>query len=118
MCREELSIHGPHHPEPVFTLSSDGQRVETSARYSLRNQSAQQMESTKAPKDATMLSKLYDNEANRFAVAFRTYLASWGYLVLSPNRMRYGWRDSSPKDTGITPRGEHLAVARFHLKNY
>ncbi|MGB2986903.1 MAG: AAA family ATPase, partial [Phycisphaerae bacterium] len=70
-----------------------------------------------APRDATMLSKLYESETNRQAVLFRQYLSSWGYYALSPEAMRYGWRGSPTGLGALVPHGDNLATALYHLKN-
>ena len=43
---------------------------------------------TTSPQDATMLSRIYDMEANRRANLFKNYLESWTYFSFNPEALR------------------------------
>jgi len=73
---------------------------------------------TLAPRGATMLSKLYELDTNRRAIAFRKYLTSWVYYSLSPLAMREGWRSGSAHLGAMSPDGRDLASTLFRLKNF
>lgn len=72
---------------------------------------------TLAPRDSTMLSKLYELDTNRRAIAFRRYLAGWSDFALSPLAMRMLWRESPSDSVGLSSYGNTLPQALFHLKN-
>jgi hypothetical protein len=63
----------------------------------------------------TMLSLLYDRQANRHALAFRDYLASWQGYDLCPRCMRDDRIDQQA--TQLAPDGANLASVLFNLKN-
>jgi predicted ATPase len=69
---------------------------------------------TTAPRDATMLSHLYDEQANAAAMRFRFYLMSWQYHALSVAAMR-GF-EHWPNVTGLFADGSNLASAIYQLK--
>src|SRR5262249_23479107 len=49
---------------------------------------------TLAPKNATMLSKVYELATNPRAILFRNYLRNWRYFSLSPLAIRTGWDET------------------------
>lgn len=73
---------------------------------------------TLSPQDATMLSKLYELDTNRRAILFRRFLSGWNYYALNPEAMRLGMQTPSTLLTPLDPRGDRLANAIFHLKNF
>lgn len=73
---------------------------------------------TLSPRGATMLSKLYELDTNRRAIAFRRYLTSWVYYSLSPLAMREGWRSGSAHLGAMSQDGRDLASTLFGLKNF
>jgi predicted ATPase len=71
---------------------------------------------TLAPKDATMLSKLFELDSNRRAILFRGFLRQWAYYSISPLAIRTG--SSSPASTAwLDSDARQLSNAIFHLKN-
>ena len=69
---------------------------------------------TTAPRDATMLNRLYDLETNARSNAFKRYLASWQYFALSADAVRGS--QHNPSDPTLHPNGSNLASAIYHLK--
>jgi predicted ATPase len=69
---------------------------------------------TEAPRDATMLNRLYDTETNRLANLFKNYLKSWGYYDLSPASLRSS--NHKPNEIFLTPDGNNLSSVIYRLK--
>lgn len=111
VSHESLVVKGPGFAD-ITLLENDGHEAHMLHEGSDEGYTAK----TLAPSDATMLSKLYELETNRRAIAFRRYLSSWLYFALSPDAMRFRWREVSPGLTPLLPRGDNLAVLLFHLK--
>lgn len=109
---ESLDVTGPDI-EKMVLLSNDGHEAQLRHEESADGYTA----TTLAPKDATMLSKLYELETNRRAIHFRRYLSSWLYFSLSPKSMRFGWRDAPATATGMSVDGSNLATILYQLKN-
>ena len=70
---------------------------------------------TSAPRDATMLQRLYDSETNSRANHFKRYLSNWICYDLSPTAMRES--DYKPNDPILLTDGSNLASVIYLLKN-
>lgn len=118
VVEERLTMNSPRHPN-VILLESDGREAQMLDEEQFLTEGARQTVKTLAPRDATMLSKLYELEANRRMVLFRKYLSSWYYSALSPEHARFGWlnRELPRFGAGLLPRGDDLALVLFKLKN-
>ncbi len=114
--REQLTVDGPGFRD-VTLLRSDGREAEMLHEEEYARSGSIQTAKTLAPRDATMLSKLYELETNRRAVAFRNYLSSGLYFALSPAAIRLGWRGSTPGPAVLSPLGNNLALVLYQLKN-
>ncbi len=112
VSHEYLVVKGPGFND-VALLESDGHEAHMLHEGSDERYTAK----TLAPSDATMLSKLYELETNRRAIAFRRYMSSWLYFALSPDAIRYGWRRSPSGLGALSPRGDDLAAVLFRLKS-
>ena len=89
----------------------DGVRLLHETRF-LRED--EQYACTAAPRDTTMLHRLYDLETNPRANCFKTYLSSWAYYALSPDSLR-GF-EHRPNQVVLNSNGSNLASAIYHLK--
>ncbi|MCX7425049.1 MAG: ATP-binding protein [Planctomycetia bacterium] len=69
---------------------------------------------TTAPRDATMLHRLYDLKTNNRANHFKNYLMSWRYYSLSPAALR--GPDRRPNETVLNSDGSNLIAVLYHLK--
>lgn len=116
VAREQLTVKAAGWNN-VTLLWSDGHEAQMLHEEDFVRRTETRVK-TLAPRDATMLSKLYEVETNRRAVLFRRYLKTWSLFALSPDRMRYGWVNSKEAYTGLDSRGGNLAVALYQLKNY
>ncbi len=110
---EELDVSGPDIGKMVL-LSNDGHEAQLRHEESADAYTA----TTLAPKNATMLSKLYELETNRRAIHFRRYLSSWLYFSLSPKSMRFGWRDVPANAPAMFVDGSNLATVLYQLKTF
>ena len=109
--QEELVVSAPGFANTAL-LRNDGREAHMLHEESKEGYAVK----TLAPRDATMLSKLYELETNRRAIAFRRYLLSWLYFALSPEAMRTGWQTASSVGA-LSARGDELAAYLFRLKN-
>ncbi|MCI0640860.1 MAG: AAA family ATPase [Gemmataceae bacterium] len=84
-----------------------------------------------SPKNATMLSKIYELPTNQRALLFRTFLRNWRYYSISPLLIRFGSTGNPLSSaasqlgashirwwTACDPQGESLSQCIFQLKNY
>ncbi len=69
---------------------------------------------TSAPRDTTMLHRLYDRETNRRANHFKQYLSRWQYYSFSQNALRQ--LDHTPNTFILNPDGSNLASVIWNLK--
>lgn len=69
---------------------------------------------TSAPRDATMLQRLYDLKSNPRANQFKRYLASWQYYSLSAEAMRNSVHQAN--NYILNPDGSNLASVVYQLK--
>jgi len=71
---------------------------------------------THAPRESTMLFRLYDLQTNHLANAFKKYLGSWCYYNLNPFAMR-GPAPANPANYVLSIDGSNLASVLFMLNN-
>ena len=66
------------------------------------------------PRDATMLSRLYDSTAHPRAECFKRYLSRWQHYAITPP----GWRETGyqPHQFVLSSDGSNLASVIYHLK--
>ena len=69
---------------------------------------------TSAPRDTTMLQRLYDLETNLRANHFKRYLGNWSYYDLSPTTMRGSAH--KPNEVFLSVDGSNLASVLYWLK--
>ena len=70
---------------------------------------------TSAPRDATMMQRLYDSETNARANIFKRYLGNWICYDLSPTAMKGA--DYKPNEVFLNSDGSNLASVIYLLKN-
>jgi predicted ATPase len=109
---EQLVIDGPGFQNTTL-LQSNGREAHMLHEDSSEGYTAK----TLAPADATMLSKLYELDTNRRAIAFRRYLSSWYYFALNPAAMRFGWSRAPSLGAGLDVHGDNLATVLYRVKN-
>ena len=121
---EQLGVSGgPFGASGVTLLKNDGGQVRLLNEKSyLQGQPPDTCyQDTNPSSHGTMLSNLYDQQANRYAIAFRDYLIRWRYYDLNPERLRYGQSNSSAltldSEFVLNPDGSNLAAVLFNLKN-
>jgi len=71
---------------------------------------------TSAATDTTMLNRLYDVQHNKYANAFKKYVASWLYYDFDPASLRSNEANSS--GLILNQDGSNLSYVLFKLKNY
>ncbi len=69
---------------------------------------------TSAPRDATMLQRLYDLQTNPRASCFKKYLMFWQHYTLSLHMLRQ--YQHTPNLVALNPNGSNLASVVYHLK--
>lgn len=118
VVEERLTVQSPGHTNVVL-LESDGREAQILDDEQSPVLGEPRRGKILAPRDATMLAKLYELETNRRTTLFRKYLSSWSYFVLSPEHARFGWLDPeiARRGAGLVPRGDDLALVLFNLKN-
>lgn len=112
VAEERLVIDGPGFGSMTL-LENDGHEAQMLHEGSDEGYTPK----TRAPADATMLSKLYELDTNRRAISFRQYLSSWSYFSLSPEAMRWGWSGEPSMHAGLVGRGDNLATVLYSTKN-
>jgi len=95
----------------LFENTRDGVRLLHEGRH-LRGETA--YAETSAPRDATMLNRLYDLEANARMNCFKTYLAQWTYYDFSTLALRKA--DHYPGHRVLMTDGSNLSSVVFQLK--
>ena len=113
--REKLAVSGGRFHEECL-LDNNGAEVTLLHEEQVGGSGEAHRPRTPAPQDATMLSNLNKLETNRRAILFRQFLRAWASFTLSPNHMRYGWRQPG-QSPALAYLGENLATGLFHLKN-
>ena len=101
----------------VVLLENDGREALLTHEQQVTESESPHRPRTLAPKNATMLSKLYELGSNRRAILFRNYLSSWCYYSLSPHAMRYGPVQATQAAVVLEPLGQELSDVIYHLKN-
>jgi len=97
---------------PPALVSIAGRQLSQEARL---QHGTRHLAKTISPSDATMLSRLYDLQANRLSHLFKRYLQSWMYFNLNPHALR-SHRVVSEKPI-IYPDGSNLSKVMFTLHN-
>jgi len=113
---EQLSVAAAKFG-PIVLLANDGREAAMLHEEDFAKKKLETRPTTLAPRDATMLSKLYELETNRRAVLFRKYLSSWNFFNLNPHAMRFGWSEPGVTAGGLAPNGNNLALAIHQVKN-
>ena len=116
VLEERLWFNGANLRDAVL-LESDGREARMLHEEQAKFDDTPYRAKTLVPKDATMLSKLYELESNRRAILFRNYLRCWAYYSLSPLSMRSGSGHRQEANWRLDTDGGNLAIAIFHLKN-
>ena len=101
----------------VVLLENDGREALLTHERQVTESESPHRPRTLAPKNATMLSKLFELETNRRAILFRNYLGGWCYFSLSPYAMRHGPAPATPTAVVLGSLGHELSDVIFHLKN-
>ena len=96
-------------------IENDGAEVRLLHEQRYRNKEPDCYVTTRAPRDSSMLAKLYELETNPAAIAFRNSLKGIAYFNLSSDRIRWGWRESR-NDLGLSSSGDNLALMIYQLK--
>jgi len=117
VASEQLSVRSAKF-ENVALLSNDGREAVMLHEESFLRGKPQNTVKTLAPRDATMLSKLYELETNKRAILFRRYLSSWFFFTFNPDQIRFGWRESQSTTRGLSVSGSTLALVLYNTKNF
>jgi len=116
VANEQLTVRSVNFG-PVVLLSNNGREASMLHEEDFAKKKLENRPKTLAPRDATMLSKLYELETNRRAILFRRYLSAWNFFNLIPDAMRFGWRDNEASPGVLTPNGNNLALVIHQVKN-
>jgi len=116
VINEQLSVRSETFG-PVVLLSNDGREANMLHEEDLSRRKQEKRPKTLAPRDATMLSKLYELETNRRAILFRKYLSAWYFFNFNPHEMRFGWSNPGVPMGGLVSNGSNLALAIHQVKN-
>jgi predicted ATPase len=116
VASEQLTVRSANFG-PVVLLTNNGREASMLHEEDFAKWKQENRPKTLAPRDATMLSKLYELETNRRAIHFRRYLSAWNFFNLIPDAMRFGWRDTEASPGGLTPNGNNLALVIHQVKN-
>jgi predicted ATPase len=112
---ERLLVTGERFNDACL-LDSNGNEARLLHEEQVGREKEPHIEVTLAPKGATMLSNLYELQTNRRAILFRRFLRSWTYFSLSPDSIRWGWREAG-RTGALYVDGKHVATSIFHMKN-
>lgn len=117
VVEERLTIDGPGFSNAVL-LENNGHEASMADEERLQSGEHAPRPRTLAPKNATMLSKLYELETNRRAMLFREHLHNWAYFSISPLAIRMGMSDwPRPYPMVLDSLGQNLSNSIFLLKN-
>jgi predicted ATPase len=114
---ERLRVSGGEFGAEGVTLlenKAGNVRLLNEGRF-LKRRSTNSYQDTTASLVTTMLSRLHDYGANRRAIAFRDYLASWQYYDLDVHRLRDDLRDAEAD--ALSSDGSNLASVVSRLKS-
>lgn len=120
--REMLTVRSKGSASQVL-VESDGTTVSIADNREQEKDSKRRGRLTKtdAPRNASMLCKLYEPSADRRTVLFKRFLGSTAYYTLSPPLMKFGWSDERLAGTVgtrvLTSEGTNLAIVLFQIKN-
>lgn len=112
---ERLSVAGARWKDVVL-LESDGRQAHLLHEGEFDRTGETRTADTLAPRDASMLSKLYELETNPRAILFRRYLSNWKYYALSPFAMKFGLEAPPAPQLILTVSGNNLATVLYTLK--
>lgn len=113
---ESLSVaRGGEEPIDLLVNDRGSVRLLHEKRYFGEEEHEPYVE-TSAPREATMLFRLYDLQTNRLANAFKKYLQSWMYFSLNPHAMRLPPPAGAPLGM-LLPDGANLAAVLHLMKN-
>ena len=101
----------------VCLLESDGREAQMLHEGKYENSKTAERVTTLAPRDSTMLCKLYELDTNRRALQFRRFLGSWCFFNLAPEQMRLGWSEPTSDSSSLLVNGGNLANVIYNLKN-
>ncbi|MFI5378564.1 MAG: AAA family ATPase [Tepidisphaerales bacterium] len=130
----QLTISAPTSPTPNPTLEVESEKLSVTGgkfngvtllentRHGVRllhegdfvNRNQATLVQTTAPRDVTMLNRLYELDTNARANTFKKYLASWQYYALSPDAVRGSLH--RPNETSLNSDGGNLASVIYRLK--
>lgn len=116
VTQERLSLRSKSFPGVVL-LDNDGHEAKMLHEEQQVQGEGAHVPKTLAPRNATMLSKLYELDTNRRAILFRRFLGNWMYHTLSPHSMRVGWQGKTTNGFALNQLGDNLANVLFQLKN-
>jgi len=111
---EQLIVTGPKFDVVTLLNNTPPGRVRLLHEKDYLHGKSNYYVETEAPRDATMLNRLYDLETNRLANLFKRYLASWGYYDLSPTALRSA--SHKPNEVFLKPEGSNLSSVLYRLK--
>lgn len=117
VAAEHLAVNWPGKGN-VILLRSDGRQAHMLNEQKLLSGNQDSLFQVSAPRDGTMLSKMYEAEDNQRAMRLRRYLAGLSYFALSPSRIRFGWAEARDPLAGLLPEGDSLAGVLFRLKTF
>ena len=115
---EELAVRWEGYPQVALLWSNGSEATILREDVFVRTRQDTQRTRATAPPDATLLSKLYDWQANPRAVLFRAYLSSWRFFTLSPEAIRGGWQKRKLEAPILDPDGANLAIVLYQIKNF
>lgn len=113
VCREVLTASDSK--QNLVLLDNDGCRARVLRLDGSKGASAPSFEEHDAPRDATMLSKLYSKAEYQWALLFQNYLAHVGYFCPSAERVRHGWVGCTDT-TGLYVHAGNLAQMLYLMK--
>ena len=110
--REILSVSGGYFDQTLLLNNKFGQ-IRLLHENDFLGGAAHYVAMT-APRDATMLQRLYDTNTNPRANRFKQYLTGWIYYDLSPTAMRGSAH--KPREFVVASDGNNLASVLYSLK--
>jgi len=115
---EELTVRWEGYPQVALLWSNGEEAAILKEDAFLRTRQSMERTKVAAPSDATMLSKLYDWQANPRAVFFRTYLSSWRFFTLNPAEIRRKWQERKIDIPILDTDGGNLSIVLYQIKNF
>lgn len=123
-----LTVKAPTQPTPTPIIEAENEKLIVTGKNfnsvalleNTRNgvklwheQKSEYVETT-APRDVTMLNRLYDLKTNARANCFKRYLQSWQYYEFSTSSLRVPTH--KPNEIILAPDGSNLSSVICHLK--